>query len=205
MKKERRNNRELIKIKKINARLLLAFGKSLAKMPEVKLFLTSRRQSMKILSLFLVLAVICVSTPFALANARASYEVSMLVSKGDDTKEENSRLTFSENSLKVVSKKNAAISKELNYADVKSADYSFSKKPMWKTGVATALILGVFALPFFFMKSKAHWLTVRTEKDFAVLKLEGDNYRQVLAEMETHGVKIETIKEEDSKDKKDKN
>ena len=96
--------------------------------------------------------------------------------------------------------------KEFNYKDVKSADYSFSKKPMWKTGAVTAIFIGVFALPIFFMKSKSHWLTVRTEKDYAILKLEGDNYRQILAELETHNIKVETIKEDNTKaDKKSDN
>ena len=159
---------------------------------------------MKILSLLLVTALLCVSTPFAFARSfDGSFKVEMLVTKGDDTKEEGSTLTFSENSLRVISKKNAMNAKEFNYKDIKSADYSFSKKPMWKTGAVTALFIGVFALPIFFMKSKAHWLTVRTEKDYAILKLEGDNYRQILAELETHNIKVETIKEDNTKaDKK---
>jgi hypothetical protein len=156
---------------------------------------------MKTISYLLILAVLCVSTPFA-AAAGSTYEVEMLVTKGEDTKEENSKLTFDEKSLKVASKKSAIVTKEFNYADIKSADYSFSKKPMWKTGAVSALFIGVFALPIFFMKSKAHWLTIRTEKDFAILKLEGDNHRQILAEMETHGVKVETVVE--TKEKKDK-
>ena len=129
----------------------------------------------------------------------------MMVTKGEDTKEENSTLTFGEKTFKITSRKNASVSKEFNYKDIKAADYSFSKKPMWKTGVTTAIFIGIFALPFFFMKSKAHWLTVRSEKDFAVLKLEKDNYRQILAEMETHGIKVETVKEEETKKEKDKN
>jgi hypothetical protein len=158
---------------------------------------------MKILSTLLVAALLCVSTPFAFARSNAaSYKVEMLVTKGDDTKEEGSTLTFSENSLRVASKKNASIAKEFNYKDVKSADYSFSKKPMWKTGAVSALFIGVFALPIFFMKSKSHWLTVRTEKDYAILKLEGDNHRQILAELETHGVKVETVKEGETKEDK---
>ncbi|MDQ4122283.1 MAG: hypothetical protein M3209_12660 [Acidobacteriota bacterium] len=159
---------------------------------------------MKILSLFLVAALISVSTPFAFARSTAStFQVEMLVTKGDDTKEENSTLTFSENSLRIVSKKNAMNAKEFNYKDIKAADYSFSKKPMWKTGAVSAIFIGVFALPIFFMKSKAHWLTVRTEKDYAILKLEGDNYRQILAELETRNIKVENVKEDNTKaDKK---
>lgn len=158
---------------------------------------------MKITTLFLCLCLLTVSVPFAFAT-ETSYEVETLVTKGNDTKEENSNIIFSENSFKVVSRKSKATLKEFNYADVKAAEYSFSKKPMWKTGAVAAIFIGVFALPIFFMKSKSHWLTVRTESDFAVLKLEKDNYRQIQAEFETHSVKIETVMEEDTKKDKSK-
>lgn len=157
---------------------------------------------MKITTLFLCLCLMTVSVPFAFA-ADTSYQVEALVTKGNDTKEENSTITFSDSSFKVVSRKGGAILKEFNYADIKAAEYSYSKKPLWKTGAVAAIFIGVFALPIFFMKSKSHWLTVRTEKDFAVLKLEKDNYRQIQAEFETHGVKVETVMEENNK-KEDK-
>lgn len=159
---------------------------------------------MKITTMFLCLVLLAVTTPFALAN-NPTYEVEMLVTKGDDTKEEDSRIIFGESSFKVFSKKTGAQLKEINYADIQAAEYSYSKKPMWKTGLVTAVFIGVLALPIFFMKSKAHWLTVRSEKDFAVLKLEKDNYRQIQAEFQTRQVKVETVTEEANKKEKSKN
>lgn len=153
---------------------------------------------MKITTLFLCLCLLTVSVPFAFA-ADTTYQVEALVTKGSDTKEENSTITFGEKSFKVVSRKGGKVLKEFNYADVKAAEYSFAKKPLWKTGAVAAIFIGVFALPIFFMKSKSHWLTVRTGSDFTVLKLEKDNYRQIQAEFETHGVKVETVTEEDGK------
>ena len=35
------------------------------------------------------------------------------------------------------------------------------------------------------------------------IKLDGSNYRQIVAEFETHGVKVNTVNEEDDKKKKD--
>jgi hypothetical protein len=62
--------------------------------------------------------------------------------------------------------------------------------------VATALLVGViFALPFLFIKKKKHWLTVQTEKEFAVIKL-NSNHRQVVAELKTKGVAVSELKEE---------
>jgi hypothetical protein len=157
---------------------------------------------MKITSLLLCLSLFLCSVPFAFA-AETTYEVEMLVTKGDDTKEENSKIVFSENSFKVVSKKGGAVLKEMNFADVKAAEYSYSKKPLWKTGAVAAIFIGIFALPIFFMKSKSHWLTVRSDKDFAVLKLEKDNYRQIRSEFETRNVKVETVTEEEAKKDKE--
>lgn len=153
---------------------------------------------MKITSILLCLTLFCVSVPSAFARG-GSYEVEMLVTRGEDTKEENSRLVISEDSFKITSRKTGMVLKEMSFADVKAAEYSYSKKPMWKTGLVTAVFIGVLALPLFFMKSKSHWLTVRSDKDFAVLKLEKDNYRQIQAEFETHGVKVETITEDAGK------
>lgn len=68
--------------------------------------------------------------------------------------------------------------------------------------VATALLVGfIFALPFLFIKKKNHWLTVQSEKQFAVMKLSSSNYRAIIADMETHGVPVKEVKEE-AKDKK---
>ena len=39
----------------------------------------------------------------------------------------------------------------------------------------------------------------QNRKRLCVLKLEGDNYRQILAELETRGVKVETIREDNTK------
>ena len=46
--------------------------------------------------------------------------------------------------------------------------------------VATAILLGVFVLPFLFIKKKKHWMTVQTEKEFAVIKLGDNNFRQIV-------------------------
>ena len=74
--------------------------------------------------------------------------------------------------------------KKFAYTAIASADYSFSKHPRWKSGVGAAVAVGVFAIPIFFMKGKKHWYTVQTEEDFAVLRLDKNNYRQVTAAVE---------------------
>jgi hypothetical protein len=135
-----------------------------------------------------------------------TYKVEQVVSEGKESKETDAILTVKQDSFSVTPDKTKfkASGKEFAFSDVKTADYSFSKKPMLSTGgaIATALLVGfIFALPFLFIKKKNHWLSVQTEKEFAVIKLDGSNYKQIVAEFETHGVKVNTVKEEEKKDK----
>jgi len=90
--------------------------------------------------------------------------------------------------------KGSTVFKSFPYASIKSADYSYSKHPRWKAGLGAAIVLGVFALPIFFMKSKKHWLTIKTADDFAILRLDKNNYKIILPTLETStGKKVETV------------
>ena len=160
---------------------------------------------MKLTSLLLCICILVVSAPFAFA-ADTVYKVEQVVSDGKESKETDAVLTFKKDSFSVVPDKNKFkdAAKEFNYSDIKVADYSYSKKPMLSTGgaIATALLVGfIFAIPFLFIKKKNHWLSVQTEKEFAVIKLDGSNFRQITKEMETHGVTVNTVKEEEEKKK----
>ena len=76
------------------------------------------------------------------------------------------------------------------YEAISSASYSFSKHPRWKTGVALFIPLSIFAIPFFFLKGKKHWLSLTFEgvpdhpEGFIVLRLDKNNYLPILAAVE---------------------
>jgi len=156
---------------------------------------------MKITSVFLCFCMLIVSTPFAFA-ADSTYKVEQVVSEGKESKETDAILTIKSDSFSVVPDKSKFknLGKEFAFSNIKVADYSFSKKPMLSGGgaIATALLVGfIFALPFLFIKKKNHWLSVQTEKEFTVIKLDNSNFRQIVKEFETHGVKVNTVDEED--------
>lgn len=94
--------------------------------------------------------------------------------------------------------------------DVKAAEYSYGKHRRWRTlaassammsgGLAITLLtlsetaaivatLGFVAMPvglvLYHTRSKAHWLTIRGTNDFAVLRLDKRNYRNLLPALET--------------------
>ena len=120
-----------------------------------------------------IISMLVVSTSFAFPPA-ATYDVELVVAEGKKSVETDADITFNEASFTVVPDKAGfkSSAKEFKYTDIKNADHSYSKKPMLSGGgaVATALLVGfIFAIPFLFIKKKKHWMTVRTENDYAVI------------------------------------
>lgn len=152
---------------------------------------------------FIIISLFAVTTLFAQTPPNV-YDVELVVPEGKKSVETDADITFDVNSFKVVpdKPKYASSAKEFAYTEIKNADHSYSKKPMLSGGgaVATALLVGfIFAIPFLFIKKKKHWMTVRTEKDFAVIKLGDKNFKQIVAEFETHGVKVAELGDEGKK------
>ena len=160
----------------------------------------STRLIVKLTSFLIVAALLVVTTPIALA---ADYEVKLVVSKGMKSKDAGAVLSFSETEMEVLPDKRSfrESSKTFSYRSIKTVDYSYAKKPLLSTGgaVAVAILAGVFVIPFLFMKKKKHWITVQTDKEFAVMKVRKDNYRQIIAEFETKGVEVTEVDEKTAK------
>jgi hypothetical protein len=157
----------------------------------------------KLITGFITLAFILATTPFVLAT---DYNVELVVPDGKKSKETDAVLRTGESSFQIVIEKDRFKTNEktFQYSDIKVADYSYSKKPMLSGGgaIATALLVGfIFALPFLFIKKKNHWLTVQGEKEFAVMKLDGSNYRAIIADLRTRGIEVKEVKEEEKKGK----
>jgi len=162
--------------------------------------LSAKAFGYRFISLLITISIFAVASSFA-QTAPRQYDVELAVSDGKKTVETDATLTFNEKTVQVVPNKKSfqSSTKELAYADIKTADASFAKKPMLSGGgaIATALLVGfIFALPFLFIKKKKHWMSVQAEKDFAVMHLGDNNWRQISAEFETHGVKVNDLKDE---------
>ena len=160
-----------------------------------------------------VLLLVLHATPTHLAQEkepkqRETFDKAELLSvRGDRTESTPVRLRFDSDSLIVESRKTGATLLTLKYSDIVSAEYSYSKHPRWKAGVATAaaatvvclplLILALpIAIPLAFSKSKRHWLTIRMEGQYAVLKLDKTNRKLVLPALEVRtGKRVEALGE----------
>jgi hypothetical protein len=147
----------------------------------------------KIIFIFLILSQIA----FAQTSARR-YEAELVKNPnkgGKDTREVNAVLVFEKDVLKIISRRKKEVFKEFNYADIKYVEHSYSKTPFF-TSTTRALILTMLTgLPIFFGEQEKHWLTVVTENDFAVLKIENDNFRLLKMEFVIRKLEIENINE----------
>ena len=152
----------------------------------------------RFVSFVVVIAVFAAASAIA-QTAGKKYDVELAVKK--DQKKSvmtDAVIVFNETGIQIVPDKAAfkSFGKEFSYASIKHADASYAKKPMLSGGgaVATALLVSVFlAVPLLFIKKKKHWMTVQSEGDFAVMQLGDNNWREIAAEFQTHGVKVNDL------------
>ncbi len=167
---------------------------------------------MKSTVLILFLAFTLISPPKFFAQDKSPKsadvfdKVEMLSIRGDKADKISVRIRLEENSLVVESRKTGTVLKNFKYSDIKSAEYSYSMHPRWKAGVGTAagsLLAGPLfilalpvAIPLAFSKSKRHWLTIKAEQDYVVLKLDKNSRKVILPAFEVHShIKVEALGE----------
>lgn len=164
---------------------------------------------MRYASFFGIVCLLFLANTAAFAQAKPfnRYEIEILsnptVGK-KDTRQVNSVIIFEAEKVVVKSRRNAEVFKEINYSDIKSAEHSFSKRP-WLSQTAVSLAATLLSgLPFYLGNNEKHWLTIVSDKDFFVLKLENDNFRQIKAEFSIKNVEVEDIKDGETGTKKSK-
>lgn len=122
----------------------------------------------------------------------AFVDVKLLRTSGGKTEEVDVLLTLGPDAIVLTPRKGTSTAQTMAYRAVAAAVYSQSKHPRWKEGSAAAFAVGVFAAPVFFMKGTKHWLTLEGGGEAIVLRLDKNNYRAILPELEVRtGKKIE--------------
>ena len=162
---------------------------------------TRRFARSRVMCLLTLVCFVAATSAYAQTSPSRTYDVELMVPKDKKTVETDADITFEQTTFKVVPDKEQfkPETREIADADIKQADHSFSKKPMLSGGgaIATALLVGfIFAIPFLFIKKKKHWMAVQAGEKFAVIKLGDQNFRQIVAEFEAHGVKVNDLKDE---------
>ena len=143
-------------------------------------------QKIQAIIAILILLSIC-SNAFSFTNGTTLTffdNIELIQPNGDNLRETSVRVVFEDEKMRVLSRANGAVLKEWSYAEIKSAEYSYTKKPRWKTGLGLGAAgvlfppLLLIAIPVGFTKHRRHWVTVRTDNDYAVLKV-GKGVRKV--------------------------
>jgi hypothetical protein len=136
-----------------------------------------------------------VSPPLAHAGEQF-HNVKLMVNTGGKAEEQDAVLSLEDEAV-VVRSVGGTVLKTLPYANLKSLEYSYSKSPRWKSGAVAAVFVGVFAIPIFFMKGKKHWLTAVAGEEFALLRLDKNNYKIIVPALEAKtGLKVEVVADE---------
>jgi hypothetical protein len=135
------------------------------------------------LSALLLVSLISAGVPAA--SAMDTFEsIELMETNGDNLRETSVRIVFDDTVMRVVSRSKGVVLKEWSYTKIKSAEYSYTKNPRWKTGLGLGAASVLFppllliAIPVGFTKHRRHWVTIRTDDDFAVLKV-GKGVRKV--------------------------
>src|SRR5213083_1006199 len=126
-----------------------------------------------------ILLLTCLSlTAAPLPGDIESFEnIEIMQPNGDNLLETDVRIEFDDTTMRVMKRSNRALIKEWKYTDIKSAEYSYTKNPRWKTGLGLGAAAIVFplllfvAIPVGFTKHRRHWVTIRTDNDYAVFKV----------------------------------
>jgi len=113
-------------------------------------------------------------------------DVKLLVKTGDKIKETDVAIIFQQSRLVIRSRELDVNMKVFPYGEIKSADYSYSTHPLWRSGSGAAGVVNVFALPVFWMKGKKHWLSIKAAGDFGVLRLDKGNHEPIIAAFERY-------------------
>jgi hypothetical protein len=117
------------------------------------------------------------AAPLPPAEVETFDNIELIQPNGDNLRETDVRVEFGDTTMRMVSRSNRTVIKEWKYSEIQSAEYSYTKNPRWKTGLGLGAASILFppllfvAIPLGFTKHRRHWVTVRTEKDYAVLKV----------------------------------
>ena len=138
------------------------------------------RMKKKVLTSLVMLALGC----SVLADEPTYGKVKYLKAADRKSEKIEVRMSFEQDEVTVQQRKTRETLFVMAYTEIDGFTYSKSAHPRWKTGLATMAALGPYAIPFFFMKGKKHWLTVKCGGEMMAFRLDKRNYNMIIAELE---------------------
>ena len=153
---------------------------------------------MKKIILFSLVALV-LQTSFVFSRTPNRYEAELLMNPNPgrkDTRQVNAVIAFEKDSIKIYSRRKNGDFKEFPYKNIKLVEHSFSKSPPVSQRTRTLLLMLLTGVPVLYGDEEKHWLTIVGENDFAVLKIENDNYRLLKMEFVIRNLDIYNINED---------
>ena len=163
--------------------------------------LLTKKLSVGLIAMLLFNCIVLVNAQ-TIAKGEVFERIEMISQTGEKVVEADVSVHFGSDSMEIKESKTGTVVKSFKYADIKNAEYSYSKNPRWKTGLGLGAAAVVFppillvAIPLGFTKHRRHWVTMRTEKDYAVLRVSKSVRKIFIPSFETHSsVKVEALGE----------
>ena len=149
------------------------------------------------ITFFLAATIFLTSVSNIAAQGRTRQDVferiEMLESNNDGkTRETEVRVRFGEDSFEIQPTESGSSPRVFKYSDIRNIEYSYTKNPRWKTGLGLGAASVLFppllfiAIPLGFTKHRRHWITIRSENDYAVLKISKSIRKLFIPALETH-------------------
>lgn len=157
---------------------------------------------MKIISSLLIFTFILNFTALkSPAQTSFQYDAELIVKKGSNADKKAVRLTEETGEIKINGIKDKTIARTIPKSSIKLVAYSYSDKPQIKEAILSSLIFDswLMGLPFFFNKTKRHWLVINTDTETVFFELKKENYRRLLFDLNSSGVKVEDLGDKDRK------
>lgn len=139
-----------------------------------------------------------IATAFAQTSANR-YEVELFSNPNaekKDTREVNAVLIFRDDGVTIRSRGSSEGFKDFKYSEIRSAEHSYSKRRLAISPGRSILLSALTGFPVFLPRKEKHWLTIITDTDFAVLKIENDNYRMIRNELAVKKIAVTNLDED---------
>lgn len=135
----------------------------------------------------------------ALAQNAPRYEAELMKNAnkgGKDTREVNAVMIFEKDVLIIKSRRKEQVFKEFRYNKIDFVEHSYSKGWVLSDNTKAAILGVLLGFPAWRANEEKHWITILTDDDFAVLKVENDNFRLLKNEFIIRKIPLQNINED---------
>ena len=123
-------------------------------------------------------------------------DLKLIVASGAKTKDVDALLNFEPDKVVVRDRDTGEILQSEAYHSIAAMTYAHAKAPRWQEGDGFAAVPKGFGGSGFFLRTSRHWLTLQSNSQFIVLRLEDRNVIPVMTSLEQRtGIKVQRMED----------